>query len=49
MSPPQGSPQPGPRCWASMVAVPEHFLLLFGGLGANEQRLEDAWLFDLRT
>ena len=49
ISPPAGSPQPSPRCWSAMVTVQDHFLLLFGGLGPSDQRLEDAWLFDLRT
>ena len=32
-----------------MVAVQGACLLLFGGMGADEQRLDDAWVFDLST
>ena len=32
-----------------MVAVQGTCLLLFGGMGASEQRLDDAWVFDLST
>lgn len=37
---------PSARDFARMTALPGGIILLFGGLDANERRLDDAWVFD---
>lgn len=40
------SPQPSPRDFLDMVALPGGQLLIFGGLEAGEKRSDETWVFD---
>ena len=46
---PEGAARPSPRDFAGLVGLPGNRLLLFGGLDANEKRVDDTWLFDAST
>ena len=40
------APQPSPRDFPGMVALPGDRLLVFGGLDAAAKRLDETWIFD---